>query len=91
MAPDYRAVSATFYTLTNRDTDTGANASAEGGDEEDAEDQAVKVNNIVHSFRLQSTSFDKKGYLAYLKGMTPLPSKPYSKNMRAMESDSTPV
>ncbi|RDA92589.1 hypothetical protein CP533_0941 [Ophiocordyceps camponoti-saundersi (nom. inval.)] len=48
--------------------DTGANASAEGGDEEGVEDQAVKVNNIVHSFRLQSTSFDKKGYLAYLKG-----------------------
>ncbi|PHH61137.1 hypothetical protein CDD81_754 [Ophiocordyceps australis] len=48
--------------------DTGANASAEGGDEEGAEDQAVKVNNIVHSFRLQSTSFDKKSYLAYLKG-----------------------
>ncbi|RCI10767.1 hypothetical protein L249_5343 [Ophiocordyceps polyrhachis-furcata BCC 54312] len=40
---------------------TGANASAEGGDDEGVEDQAVKVNNIVHSFRLQSTSFDKKG------------------------------
>ncbi|RDA87275.1 hypothetical protein CP532_1333, partial [Ophiocordyceps camponoti-leonardi (nom. inval.)] len=39
-----------------------------GGDEDGVEDQAVKVNNIVHSFRLQSTSFDKKGYLAYLKG-----------------------
>jgi hypothetical protein len=26
------------------------------------------VNNIVHSFRLQSTQFDKKSYLAYLKG-----------------------
>lgn len=48
--------------------DTGANASAEGGDDETAEDADVKVNNIVHSFRLQSTSFDKKGYLAYLKG-----------------------
>ena len=48
--------------------DTGANASAEGGDDEALEDTAVKVNNIVHSFRLQSTQFDKKGYLAYLKG-----------------------
>ncbi|UNI16304.1 hypothetical protein JDV02_002747 [Purpureocillium takamizusanense] len=48
--------------------DTGANASAEGGDDETVEDQAVKVNNIVHSFRLQSTQFDKKGYLGYLKG-----------------------
>ncbi|OAQ62314.1 translationally-controlled tumor protein [Pochonia chlamydosporia 170] len=46
--------------------DTGANASAEEADEA-LEDTAVKVNNIVHSFRLQSTSFDKKGYLAYLK------------------------
>lgn len=55
--------------LTKSHADTGANASAEGGDDEATEDQAVKVNNIVHSFRLQSTSFDKKGYLAYLKGM----------------------
>ncbi|EFY87244.1 hypothetical protein J3459_016081 [Metarhizium acridum] len=47
--------------------DTGANASAEEADDA-LDDAAVKVNNIVHSFRLQSTSFDKKGYLAYLKG-----------------------
>lgn len=47
--------------------DIGANASAEEG-EEALEDQAVKVNNIIHSFRLQSTQFDKKGYLVYLKG-----------------------
>ena len=47
--------------------DTGANASAEEADE-GVEDTEVKVNNIVHSFRLQSTSFDKKSYLTYLKG-----------------------
>ncbi|KAJ1335603.1 Translationally controlled tumor protein [Microdochium nivale] len=47
--------------------DTGANASAEEA-EEGVEDGATKVNNIVHSFRLQSTSFDKKSYLGYLKG-----------------------
>nr|XP_036586626.1 translationally-controlled tumor protein [Colletotrichum truncatum]KAF6797183.1 translationally-controlled tumor protein [Colletotrichum truncatum] len=47
--------------------DTGANASAEEADE-GVEDAEVKVNNIVHSFRLQSTSFDKKSYLTYLKG-----------------------
>ncbi|KAK3375465.1 translationally-controlled tumor protein [Podospora didyma] len=47
--------------------DTGANASAEEA-EEGVEDQAIKVNNIIYSFRLQSTSFDKKGYLTYLKG-----------------------
>ena len=25
------------------------------------------VNNVVHSFRLEATSFDKKSYLTYLK------------------------
>lgn len=50
--------------------DTGANASAEEA-EEGVEDQAVKVNNIVNSFRLQSTTFDKKSYLTYLKGKPP--------------------
>ncbi|AEO69472.1 fffa406d-0d82-40f0-8194-bfef354b750b [Thermothielavioides terrestris] len=49
------------------EVDIGANASAEEA-EEVVEDQAIRVNNVVHSFRLQSTSFDKKGYLAYLKG-----------------------
>lgn len=51
----------------NLATDTGANASAEGGEEE-LDDADVKVNNIVNSFRLQSTSFDKKAYLVHLKG-----------------------
>lgn len=49
------------------EVDIGANASAEEG-EEALEDATVKVNNIVHSFRLSATSFDKKSYLAYLKG-----------------------
>jgi hypothetical protein len=49
------------------EVDIGANASAEEA-EEGVEDTAVKVNNVVHSFRLQSTSFDKKSYLTYLKG-----------------------
>lgn len=47
--------------------DTGANASAEEA-EDGIEDTTEKVNNIVHSFRLQSTTFDKKSYLTYLKG-----------------------
>ncbi|KAF5023355.1 hypothetical protein F66182_4593 [Fusarium sp. NRRL 66182] len=47
--------------------DIGANASAEEA-AEDLDDQVVKVNNIVNSFRLQSTSFDKKSFLTYLKG-----------------------
>jgi hypothetical protein len=44
----------------------GANPSAE--DQEEAlEDGATQTNNVVHSFRLQSTTFDKKSYLTYLK------------------------
>jgi len=46
--------------------DTGANASAEEA-EEGVEDTEVKVNNVVNSFRLQSTQFDKKSYLSHLK------------------------
>jgi len=49
------------------EVDIGANASAEEA-EEALEDTAVKVNNVVNSFRLQPTSFDKKSYLTYLKG-----------------------
>jgi len=49
------------------DVDIGANPSKEEG-EEALEDGSTQVNNIVHSFRLQSTSFDKKSYLTYLKG-----------------------
>ncbi|THH32921.1 hypothetical protein EUX98_g1309 [Antrodiella citrinella] len=49
------------------DIDIGANPSAEEQDEA-LEEGATQVNNIVHSFRLQSTNFDKKGYLGYLKG-----------------------
>ncbi|KAG6890577.1 hypothetical protein C0992_000585 [Termitomyces sp. T32_za158] len=48
------------------DVDIGANPSAEDA-EEALEDGATQVNNVVHSFRLQSTSFDKKSYLTYLK------------------------
>ncbi|KAH7105508.1 translationally controlled tumor-associated [Auriculariales sp. MPI-PUGE-AT-0066] len=49
------------------DVDIGANPSAEEQQEE-LEDGAVVTINIVHSFRLQKTSFDKKSYLTYLKG-----------------------
>jgi len=48
--------------------DTGGNASAEGGDEEGVEDSVETKIDVVYSFRLQSTGFDKKGYLTYLKG-----------------------
>lgn len=49
------------------DVDIGANPSAE--EQEDAmEDGSEQVNNVVHSFRLQATSFDKPTFLKYLKG-----------------------
>ncbi|KZO93715.1 translationally controlled tumor-associated [Calocera viscosa TUFC12733] len=63
------------------DVDIGANPSAEEG-EESLEDGAVQVNNVVHSFRLQSTSFDKKSYLTYLKG--------YMKEVKAYLAKSHP-
>ncbi|KZT62199.1 translationally controlled tumor-associated [Calocera cornea HHB12733] len=56
-----------MITLNGVDVDIGANPSAEEG-EESLEEGATQVNNVVHSFRLQSTSFDKKSYLTYLKG-----------------------
>ena len=48
------------------DVNIGGNPSAEGGDEEAADDQAVKVNDVVDAFNLQSMgSMDKKGVLAW--------------------------
>jgi len=49
------------------DVDIGANPSAEE-QEEALDDGTVQINNVIHSFRLQSTQFDKKSYLTYLKG-----------------------
>lgn len=46
--------------------DIGANPSAEDADE-GLEEGATQVNNIVHSFRLHPTVFEKKDYLTYLK------------------------
>jgi len=48
------------------DIDIGGNASAEeGGD--DVADEAQTALDVVHSFRLSETSFDKKSYLGHLK------------------------
>ncbi|CAO3593327.1 unnamed protein product [Absidia cylindrospora] len=47
--------------------DIGANPSAEGG-EEAAESSSQTVNNVIYSFRLSETSFDKKSYMTYIKG-----------------------
>ncbi|KAK4345197.1 hypothetical protein RND71_035373 [Anisodus tanguticus] len=51
------------------DVDTGENPSAEGGDEnEGVDDQAIKVVDIVDTFRLQEQpSFDKKQFVAFMK------------------------
>ena len=55
----------------------GANASAEGGGEDEGvNDKAKKVVDIIDTFRLQEQPpFDKKGFMAYmkyLKALTPL-------------------
>ena len=51
------------------DIDIGANPSAEGAAEEEVmEEGMTTVNNVVYSFRLQETSFDKKSYMTYIKG-----------------------
>ncbi|KAJ1926851.1 hypothetical protein IWQ60_003437 [Tieghemiomyces parasiticus] len=63
--------------------DIGANPSAEGGDDEGVEESGgEQVNNVVDSFRLQSTSFDKKSYLTYIKG--------YLKQIKAELAKSNP-
>lgn len=63
------------FVLTE-DLDIGANPSAEEADE-GVEDGAQTVLDVVHSFRLSETSFDKKSYLSHLK----------SKHTRAGEFD----
>ncbi|KAI5777925.1 translationally controlled tumor protein [Geopyxis carbonaria] len=50
------------------DVDIGANASAEGGDDDGDEEGSETVNNIVYSFRLNTSGFDKKSYKSYLGG-----------------------
>ncbi|OCK74508.1 microtubule/calcium-binding protein [Lepidopterella palustris CBS 459.81] len=56
----------TRITIGNDNIDIGANPSAEEGDE-GVEDTAQTVIDVVHSFRLNETSFDKKSYLSHLK------------------------
>ena len=63
------------------DVDIGANASAEE-EQEALEDGAISVNDVVHSFRLQSTGFDKKSYMTYIKG--------YMKMLKKHLSESNP-
>ncbi|KAK6456374.1 translationally controlled tumor protein [Scheffersomyces xylosifermentans] len=56
-----------MVTVGNGDIDIGGNPSAEDAAEE-LEDGVETVNNVVYSFRLQQTSFDKKSFLTYIKG-----------------------
>ncbi|KAJ3521522.1 hypothetical protein NM688_g9006 [Phlebia brevispora] len=74
-------VDCAMITIREGDVDIGANPSAED-QEEGLEDGAQVVNNIVHSFRLQQTSFDKKSYLSYLKG--------YMKAVKVYLQDNSP-
>ncbi|KAJ7368350.1 translationally controlled tumor-associated [Mycena albidolilacea] len=60
-------VDCALMTVKDGDVDIGANPSAEE-QEESLEEGAKQVNNVVHSFRLQPTTFDKKSFLTYLKG-----------------------
>jgi hypothetical protein len=49
------------------DVDIGANASAEEASEV-LEDGQELVNNVIHSFRLVQTNFDKSSYLSHIRG-----------------------
>jgi len=49
------------------DVDIGANASTEEAAEELEDGQEV-VNDVIHSFRLTQTGFDRDAYLVYLRG-----------------------
>ncbi|KAK5685053.1 hypothetical protein LTS10_003128 [Elasticomyces elasticus] len=59
-------INCTKITIGTDNIDIGANASAEEA-EEGTEDTAQQVIDIVYSFRLNETSFDKKSYLGHLK------------------------
>lgn len=63
------------------DVDIGANPSAEEADE-GLEEGATQVNNVVYSFRLQETSFDKKSFMTYIKG--------YMKSVKAYLQENKP-
>jgi len=74
-------VDCAMVTIKEGEVDIGANASAEET-EEALEDGAKTVNNIIHTFRLEPTTFDKKSYLLYLKG--------YMKTVKAKLAETKP-
>ncbi|RLV91634.1 Translationally-controlled tumor protein [Spathaspora sp. JA1] len=70
-----------MITVGQGDIDIGANPSAEDA-EEALEDGAETVNNVVYSFRLQQTQFDKKSFTTYIKG--------YMKRVKAYLAENDP-
>ncbi|ORZ15077.1 translationally controlled tumor protein [Absidia repens] len=74
-------VDCAMVTVGEGEIDIGANPSAEGG-EEAAESTSQTVNNVIYSFRLSETSFDKKSYMTYIKG--------YMKAVKAKLAESNP-
>ncbi|KAF1800586.1 Mss4-like protein [Mucor lusitanicus] len=71
-----------MITISEGDIDIGANPSAEGGDDEGADATVETVNNVVYSFRLTPSSFDKKTYMGYIKG--------YMKALKAKLNETNP-
>lgn len=67
--------------VSSGDVDIGANPSAEDADE-GTEDGVETVNNVIYSFRLSQTQFDKKSFLAYIKG--------YMKRVKAHLAETNP-
>lgn len=74
-------VDASMIVVQEGEVDIGGNPSAEE-QAEALENGAEQVIDIVHSFRLQSTSFDKKSYLTYLKS--------YMKSIKTKLQESNP-
>lgn len=62
----YEVECAMISVSNDGNVDIGANPSADGEDEA-LEEGAEQVNNVVYSFRLQPTNFDKKSFLTYIK------------------------
>lgn len=63
-------VAAQYITVNqNEEFDIGANPSTEDGEAEGgaADSEAARVINVVHSFGLNETSYDKKSFMAYIK------------------------
>ena len=70
-----------MLTVQEGEVNIGANASAEE-QEEALEDGAQTVNDVIYSFRLQNTGFDKKSYMTYVKS--------YMKSVKKHLSETNP-